>query len=75
MEWIHVSDRFPEDKQIIIGYDGIEVLPCEFTSIKVLYEPFIINEFTIQYNHCCQKETMKVTHWMPLPPCPINKKD
>lgn len=73
MEWIKVTDRLPEDEQIIIAYgrnnksNKLEVNSCRFyieTAGNPPYPVFMVYDWPTYFL------IEDVTHWMPLPAHP-----
>lgn len=64
MEWIKVSEKFPEPYQRILAYskDGIK--------FSVYGNPDHPNEFLDPLSTLYRKPNYPVTHWMPLPKPP-----
>lgn len=60
--WIPVSERLPEDKQMVIAWGGPE-----------MENPIVLRYIGGRQFHDFFKNWVAVTHWMPLPQPPETK--
>ena len=72
MEWISVKDRLPEIEQEVLAYwEWVDSNKKIYPSMSVCYIQSItkyVNSQSVEWN---EVGSNMITHWMPLPPKPI----
>jgi hypothetical protein len=69
MKWIKITDRLPnQDQQILCTNDKHEFYTAFYTRNPANYEPWYFDHW--DSGHCCGREPIAPTHWMPLPEKP-----
>lgn len=65
-EWINCSERLPNNNDWVLCYTpNEEMFTAEYSRNECYYSPFYFDRW--DSGHCCGREHMNPTHWMPLP--------